>query len=135
MGPGVDPHLYKASESDVRRLSEADLILYNGLYLEGKMGDILVKLARSRPVVAVIETDSRGAAPRAAGVPRPLRPAHLVRRQPVGPDARPDHRRAGGAAAAARGAFRANADALRAELDELDAWVTERIWRSPRSTA
>ncbi|MEM8998368.1 MAG: zinc ABC transporter substrate-binding protein, partial [Acidobacteriota bacterium] len=56
MGPGVDPHLYKASESDVRRLSEADLILFNGLFLEGKMGDILVKLARTRPVVAVSET-------------------------------------------------------------------------------
>ncbi len=55
MGPGVDPHLYKASESDVRRLSEADLVLYNGLHLEGKMGDILTKMARSRPVVAVTE--------------------------------------------------------------------------------
>ena len=55
MGPGVDPHLYKASESDVRRLAEADLILYSGLHLEGKMGDILVKMARSRPVVAVAE--------------------------------------------------------------------------------
>src|SRR5688572_23944515 len=48
MGPGVDPHLYKASEGDVRRLGEADLILYNGLNLEGKMGDILVKMARTR---------------------------------------------------------------------------------------
>lgn len=56
MGPGVDPHLFKASESDVRRLAEADLILYNGLHLEGKMADVLVKMARSRPVVAVSET-------------------------------------------------------------------------------
>ena len=55
MGPGVDPHLYKASESDVRKLAEADLVLYNGLHLEGKMGDVLVKLARTRPVVAVTE--------------------------------------------------------------------------------
>src|SRR5919112_4367762 len=55
MGPGVDPHLYKASESDVRRLSEAELVLYNGLHLEGKMGDILTKMARTRPVVAVTE--------------------------------------------------------------------------------
>ncbi len=55
MGPGVDPHLFKASESDVRRLAEADLILYNGLHLEGKMGDILVKLARTRAVVPVSE--------------------------------------------------------------------------------
>ncbi len=55
MGPGVDPHLFKASEGDVRRLAQADLVLYNGLHLEGKMGDILVKLARSRSVVAVSE--------------------------------------------------------------------------------
>lgn len=55
MGPGVDPHLYKASEGDVRRLSEADLILVNGLHLEGKMSDILLKLARQRPVIAVTE--------------------------------------------------------------------------------
>lgn len=53
MGPGVDPHLYKPSESDVRRLSEADLILYSGLHLEGKMADLLERLGRERPVVAV----------------------------------------------------------------------------------
>ena len=34
MGAGVDPHLYKASEGDTRRLANADLILYNGLHLE-----------------------------------------------------------------------------------------------------
>lgn len=56
MGPGIDPHLYKASEGDVARLGTADLILYNGLMLEGKMGDILVKMARGRPVVAVAES-------------------------------------------------------------------------------
>jgi len=56
MGTGVDPHLYKASESDVRKLSEADLIFYNGLHLEGKMGDILTKMARTRPVVQVTES-------------------------------------------------------------------------------
>ncbi|HEV2847250.1 MAG TPA: zinc ABC transporter substrate-binding protein, partial [Thermoanaerobaculia bacterium] len=50
MGPGVDPHLYKASESDVRRLTGAELILYNGLHLEGKMGDILEKVAKRKPV-------------------------------------------------------------------------------------
>ena len=55
MQTGVDPHLYKASEGDVRTLAEADLILYNGLHLEGKMGDVLVKMARARPVLAVSE--------------------------------------------------------------------------------
>ena len=53
MGPGVDPHLFKASEGDVRRLGDAGLVLYNGLHLEGKMGDILEKMGRRRPVVAV----------------------------------------------------------------------------------
>ena len=44
MGPGVDPHLYKASEGDVMRLQEADVIFYNGLHLEAQMGDVLERL-------------------------------------------------------------------------------------------
>lgn len=59
MGPGVDPHLYKASEGDIQRLSQADIIFYSGLNLEGKMGDILVKMARRRPTIAVTEVVDR----------------------------------------------------------------------------
>lgn len=44
MGPGVDPHLYKASEGDVIRLQDADVIFYNGLHLEAQMGDVLERL-------------------------------------------------------------------------------------------
>lgn len=55
MGPGVDPHLYKASEGDMRRLEDAELVLYNGLHLEGKMSDLLVRMSRTRPVIAVTE--------------------------------------------------------------------------------
>jgi manganese/zinc/iron transport system substrate-binding protein len=44
MGPGVDPHLYKASEGDVRRLQEADIVFYNGLHLEAQMGEVLEKM-------------------------------------------------------------------------------------------
>jgi len=51
MGPGVDPHLYKAAASDVTKLQQADLIFYSGLLLEGKMQDILSKLARSKRFV------------------------------------------------------------------------------------
>jgi manganese/zinc/iron transport system substrate-binding protein len=56
MGPGVDPHVYKASALDLDRLRGARLILYNGLGLEGRMGDLFRKLARKQAVVAVTET-------------------------------------------------------------------------------
>lgn len=55
MGSGVDPHLYKASEGDIAKLSEAKIIFYNGLHLEGRMGDIFVKMAAKKPTVAVAE--------------------------------------------------------------------------------
>lgn len=56
MGPGVDPHLYKASEGDLRRLGNADVVLYNGLFLEGKIGGALAQVAeRGKLVVAVAE--------------------------------------------------------------------------------
>src|SRR5690554_7282351 len=44
MGAGVDPHLYKASEGDVTKLSNADMILYNGLHLEGKLVDVFERM-------------------------------------------------------------------------------------------
>ena len=53
MGPGIDPHLYKATQGDLQKLQNADLILYNGLKLEGKMGEVLEKLERIKPVVPV----------------------------------------------------------------------------------
>ncbi|GJM61158.1 metal ABC transporter solute-binding protein, Zn/Mn family [Persicobacter diffluens] len=56
MGPGVDPHLYKATHGDIDRLARADVIFYNGLHLEGKMGEVLHKLERTRPVVAVAKS-------------------------------------------------------------------------------
>ena len=53
MGPGIDPHLYKASEGDVARLAGADLILYNGLHLEGKMAGVLERMQDQVKTVAV----------------------------------------------------------------------------------
>ncbi len=55
MGEGVDPHLYKASPGDVRAMTDADLIFYCGLHLEGRMSDVIVKLASRRTVVRVTE--------------------------------------------------------------------------------
>ncbi len=56
MGSGVDPHLYKPTRSDVQKLMSADVIFYNGLLLEGKMTDSLVRAASSgKKVHAVTE--------------------------------------------------------------------------------
>lgn len=131
MGPGIDPHLYKASESDVRKLAGAGLILYNGLHLEGKMGDILTKMERNRPVVAVTEeipeTELR-APPEFAGQHDP----HVwfdvsLWARTLGPIERelaellPAH----------KAEFAANRQALEKELAELDAWVKNEITRIP----
>lgn len=53
MGPGVDPHLYKASSGDIAKLEQADIIFYNGLHLEGKMGEIFESMARQKMTVAI----------------------------------------------------------------------------------
>jgi len=55
MGPGVDPHLYKATQGDLGLLTRADAIFYNGLHLEGKMGEVLSKLGKTKPVIAVAD--------------------------------------------------------------------------------
>ncbi|MBU0743099.1 zinc ABC transporter substrate-binding protein [bacterium] len=55
MGPGIDPHLYKASAGDVERLRTADIIFYNGLHLEAKMGEVIERMGARRPTVAVAE--------------------------------------------------------------------------------
>ena len=56
MGPGVDPHLYKATASDVRRLQKADVIFYNGLLLEGKMTSLFERMQKSgRKVFAITD--------------------------------------------------------------------------------
>jgi manganese/zinc/iron transport system substrate-binding protein len=56
MGAGVDPHLYKPTRSDIGRIMSADVIFYNGLLLEGKMADALIRAATSgKKVYAVTE--------------------------------------------------------------------------------
>lgn len=56
MGPGVDPHLYKATQSDLSKLDKAEVIFYNGLHLEGQMLDIFEQMAKVKTVLAVGET-------------------------------------------------------------------------------
>jgi manganese/zinc/iron transport system substrate-binding protein len=61
MGPGVDPHVYKASEGDVRRLEAADIIFYAGLHLEAKMADVLERIGDRRRTQAVTDAVPRSA--------------------------------------------------------------------------
>jgi len=59
MGSGVDPHLYKASEGDVNKLVDANIIFYNGLHLEGKLVEVFEKMgsATKTPIALGDELD------------------------------------------------------------------------------
>ena len=56
MGPGIDPHSFKATPRDADRLARADIVFASGLHLEGKLSVLLDRLARRTQVVQV--TDS-----------------------------------------------------------------------------
>lgn len=57
MGSGVDPHLYKASEGDVHKLVNADIIFFNGLHLEGKLIGVFEKMVHKTPIALAQEID------------------------------------------------------------------------------
>jgi manganese/zinc/iron transport system substrate-binding protein len=69
MGAGVDPHLYKASPADVSQLNRADIVLYSGWHLEGKLAELLERMGRRKMTVGIAEkispdkmlTDEHGA--------------------------------------------------------------------------
>lgn len=55
MGPGVDPHLYQATQSDIQKLQQADIVFYNGLHLEGRMLEIFENINQTKPAIALGE--------------------------------------------------------------------------------
>lgn len=57
MGPGIDPHTYKPTASDIEKMRNADLILSNGLHLEAQIQGALDGL--SEKVVLVSEDIDR----------------------------------------------------------------------------
>ncbi len=131
MGPGVDPHLYRASEGDVSKLSDADLILYNGLRLEGKMENLLERLGERRPVGAVtdgIDPDLLRADPAAPEHPDPhvwFDPALWTQATDRVAEALAELDPAHAAD------FRANAERYADELAALDAEATEALAAIP----
>lgn len=55
MGPGIDPHGYQASSSDVEKLAKADVVAYNGLHLEGQMGEVFENLEKQNKEIIVLD--------------------------------------------------------------------------------
>ncbi len=55
MGPGVDPHLYKSTRDDVERILSADMVLFVGLFLEGRMAETLARVSETKKALAVGE--------------------------------------------------------------------------------
>jgi len=132
MGPGTDPHLYKASEGDVQRLAEADLILYNGLHLEAKMGEVLERMdGQGVTTVAVAETISEDQLLQPAEfegnydphvwfeIPLWMQTVEVVRDALIQVD--PD----------SADLYTSNAEAYMAELETLEAYVQEQVSRIP----
>jgi manganese/zinc/iron transport system substrate-binding protein len=56
MGPGVDPHAYRQTRSDIVALTRADQVFWHGLFLEAQMEAFMGKLAGRVPVTAVAES-------------------------------------------------------------------------------
>jgi manganese/zinc/iron transport system substrate-binding protein len=131
MGPGVDPHLYKASEGDVRRLFRADVVFYGGLHLEARMGEVLEEMGgrtRVRAVTDSIPRDILLAPPEFAGAYDP----HVwfdVRLWAMTVDV--IARALAEADPAHAAEFRANAERYRAQLAELDGYVRAQALRVP----
>ncbi len=131
MGPGIDPHLYRASAGDVRTLSQADIIFYNGLHLEAAMGEVLEQMGGRIQTVAVtrqIPRDLLLAPPEFLGAYDPhvwfdvslwMEAVEAVEAALSGHDS------------SGSAVYKANARAYLGELTELHAWVQSRAREVP----
>ena len=131
MGPGVDPHLYKATQGDLVKLRKAHLIFYNGLHLEGKMGEVLENFKTVKGVIAVasaINEDSLLSDPNYEDAPDPhiwfdvklwsSTINNIVEKLSM-------------SAPTAKTYFEENARLYLKELNELDNWVSSEISSIP----
>ncbi|GIN40518.1 manganese transporter [Heyndrickxia oleronia] len=134
MKSGVDPHLYKASQGDIQKLEEANIIFYNGLHLEGKMIDIFEKMAKKKTTIAVSkdisEDQLRGWDDGTEGhdphiwfnVKHWITATKTVRDELIKYD--PDHKED----------YQTNADAYIKKLEELDQYAEDKIASIPEQT-
>jgi len=131
MGPGIDPHLYKASEGDLRRLERSDVVFYGGLHLEAKMADVLERIGERRATQAVTDAIPRGALLRPAQFKGQHDP-HVWFDVTLWKKAVEQVRdRLAELDPTSAEVYRANAAAYLSELQALDAYVHEQVLRVP----
>ncbi|MEC0271869.1 MULTISPECIES: metal ABC transporter solute-binding protein, Zn/Mn family [Peribacillus] len=129
MGPGVDPHLYKATQGDVKTLDSADMIFYNGLHLEGKMTDIFEMMSKDKPTIAVTEDFKENQLRKVGSTEHDphvwfdvklwIVAAEAVKKELIAKD--PDH----------EAEYRENYEEYVLQLEELDKYVHEEINKVP----
>ena len=134
MGPGVDPHLYKVTADDLVRLQRAEVVLYSGLHLEGKMQDVLASLGgKVKRAHAVTDTIPRDKLLRPEGFEGQYDPhvwfdvdawSYCVRSMvDIFSRLRP----------AERAGFESRGEAVQKALRELHAWVKAKVLEIPES--
>jgi manganese/zinc/iron transport system substrate-binding protein len=131
MGPGVDPHTYRQTRSDIAKMASADAVFWNGLYLEAQLEEFFAQLAKRKPVFAVGE-----------GVPEGRRLAHDSYKDRYDPHVWMDPTLWRSVVEATRDAlieldadgaqtYRANAATMLADLDRLDAYSRKVLGEVP----
>lgn len=134
MGPGIDPHLYQASAGDVTLMQEANIVVYNGLHLEGKMGEIFKNLKKQETYVICIEDGIDQSALLSWEEDENLHDPHIwfdtnIWKQAAKTVAEhfgkadPDH----------KDAFDANLESYLKELDKLDEYIKNRVAELPEN--
>ena len=131
MGPGVDPHLYRATYRDLEQLRDADIIFYSGLHLEGKMVEVLEQMEKRKlciPVTRAIEAGQLLTSAKSQGQFDP----HVWFDVSLWSKALPLVRDSLAKLRPARAEyFTANAERYADQLKDLDSWVRQTIGRIP----
>ncbi|SNR49440.1 metal ABC transporter solute-binding protein, Zn/Mn family [Puniceibacterium sediminis] len=134
MGAGVDPHSYRQTRTDIVALTRADLVLWNGLYLEAQMEDFLLRLGERSSVAPIGEAVPKDQLlhhaayegrpdPHIWMVPDIWRHAVLAARDAMS-QARPD----------LSATFEANAKSYLAEIDATATYAADALSKVPEET-
>lgn len=134
MGPGIDPHLYQASAGDVSLMQKADVVVYNGLHLEGKMGEIFENLSSQGPAVICIEKGLDESMLLAWENDNSIHDPHIWFDVSLWKDAAKTVAKGlAEADPAGKADYEANLDAYLKELDETDTYIRGRAAELPES--